>query len=351
MTSFSICAITSRSAMIPCRCRPRPARGSPARVFALLLLGFVAGPLAGHAESPAARVIEFSYELLAADFPTTEAVDIYLPLPSEHGGQQVLSSSLRSSLPGEVGVEAKYGNGYYRIHRPPNVNAPIDAKLRWTVRREVVMSGGDGGLAAAQRQLFLSPNALVPVSHDILQPILADIHALRENDSPEATARAIYDWVVDNVEYKKVGTGWGNGDTFWACSERYGNCTDFHALYISLARSEGIPARFEIGFPVSQERPAGEIGGYHCWVQLYLPGRGWVPIDASEAARHPDKRELYYGTQPADRIHFSTGRDLVFSPGSATQPLNYFIYPYVEIGGRPWRSDLKTRFSYRVLGD
>jgi transglutaminase-like putative cysteine protease len=79
--------------------------------------------------------------------------------------------------------------------------------------------------------------------------------------SPAERARAIYDWVVENVEYKKVGTGWGNGDTFWACSERYGNCTDFHALFISLARTEGIPARFEMGFPVPDSRPSGEIGG------------------------------------------------------------------------------------------
>ena len=98
-----------------------------------------------------------------------------------------------------------------------------------------------------------------------------------------------------------------------------------------------------------RDRAAGDIGGYHCWVQLYLPERGWVPIDASEAARHPEQRELLYGTQPTDRIHFTTGRDLVLSAGSAAMPLNYFIYPYVELGGKPWRTDLQTAFSYREL--
>jgi transglutaminase-like putative cysteine protease len=186
----------------------------------------------------------------------------------------------------------------------------------------------------------------VPVGHEILDPIRSEIHAQRLSDSPEDTARAIYDWVVDNVEYKKVGTGWGNGDTFWACNERYGNCTDFHALFISLARTEGIPARFEIGFPVPSDRNQGQIGGYHCWVQFYLPERGWVPIDASEAAKAPQKRELFYGSHPADRIHFTTGRDLVLSEGSAAAPLNYFVYPYVEVGGKPWQGKLPTRFSF-----
>lgn len=298
------------------------------------------------------RTFEFEYEVLAGQFPSHEAVDIYLPLPAEHAGQRVLERSIESSLPGETGIEATYGNGYYHIHRPANINAPIQASLRWTVSRDAVTASGETELSAQERERYLAPNALVPVGHEILDPILEEIRANRLDDSPEATARAIYDWVVDNVEYKKVGSGWGNGDTFWACSERYGNCTDFHALFVSLARTEGIPARFEIGFPVPLDRSEGEIGGYHCWVQFYLAGQGWVPIDASEAAKHPEKRELYYGAHPADRIHFTTGRDLVLSPGNDNRPLNYFIYPYVEVGGKPWRVDLQTRFAYReVSGD
>ena len=315
------------------------------RPLALLLLALTALP----ALAAGSRTFEFSYQLLAGELPTGAAVDIYLPLPAEHAGQRVVASSLQSNMPGEIGVEERHGNRYYRIHRPANINAPVQATLNWTVERSTFTVGSTDGASEAELALYLAPNSLVPVGHEILQPILAEIHEQRADDSPEATARAIYDWVVDNVEYKKVGTGWGNGDTFWACSERYGNCTDFHALFIALARSEGIPARFEIGFPVPLERPAGDIGGYHCWVQFYLPGRGWVPIDASEAAKHPQQRELLYGTHPADRIHFTTGRDLVLSEGSAAQPLNYFVYPYVEVGGKPWRVKLDTRFSYREI--
>jgi len=116
---------------------------------------------------------------------------------------------------------------------------------------------------------------------------------------------------------------------------------------VSLARSEGIPARFEIGFPVPMDRSSGAIGGYHCWVKFYLPGRGWVPIDASEAAKHPEQRELLFGTHPADRVHFTTGRDLVVSESSRHLPLNYFIYPHIEVGGEPWTQKVKTRFEFR----
>ncbi len=298
------------------------------------------------ASSAESRRFSFSYEVLAGEFPSNEAVDIYLPLPVEDTSQRILKQSIVSSLPGETGIEERYGNRYYRVQRPANINAPIQVTMKWEVSRDRVAAGQVQPLDAADREKYLAPNTLVPVGHEVLQPILQEIHAMRADDSAAATARAIYDWVVDNVEYKKVGSGWGNGDTFWACSERYGNCTDFHALFISLARTEGIPARFEIGFPIPEDRPAGEVGGYHCWVEFYLPQRGWVPIDASEAAKHPEKRELYYGSQPADRIHFTTGRDLVLSSASADLPLNYLIYPYVEVGGKPWRVKLQQRFSY-----
>lgn len=295
------------------------------------------------------RVFEFSYEVRAPDLPDDRAIDLYIPLPPDNADQRILDETMELSLPGDVLVEEAHGNRYLRIHRAANDNEPLVANLRWVVERRVDR-GAPAAPTSAEIERYLAPNRLVPVGHEVLDPILAEVRAQRADDSPAATARAIYDWVVDNVEYKKVGTGWGNGDTFWACSERYGNCTDFHALFVSLARSEGIPARFEIGFPVPPDRVQGAIGGYHCWVKFYLPGQGWVPIDASEAAKHPDMRELLYGTHPADRIHFTSGRDLVVSDATRRQPLNYFVYPYVEVAGQPWPAELETRFSFRETG-
>lgn len=312
--------------------------------LAAIFVCFLAGP----GQAADTRLFEFNYRMLAGDIPSTGAVDVYIPLPAQNDSQRVLEHRVRSSIPGESGIEVRYGNGYYHIHRPANVNNPIDAELSWIVERRVNRPGGET-LSEEERERYLQPNRLVPVGHAVLEPILEEVRALRADESPAATARAIYDWVVDNVEYRKVGTGWGNGDTFWACSERYGNCTDFHALFVALARSEGIPARFEIGFPIPLDRSGGAISGYHCWVQFYLPERGWIPIDASEAAKHPGQRELFFGTHPADRVHFTTGRDLVISEGSQRQPLNYFIYPYVELDGIPWRVNMETEFSFTQL--
>ena len=147
-------------------------------------------------------------------------------------------------------------------------------------------------------------------------------------------ARQLYDIVDNHVAYKKDGIGWGNGDTNWVCDSRYGNCTDFHSLFISLARSQGLPARFEIGFSIPTDKSEGPIAGYHCWAWFYTDERGWIPVDISEADKNPAMKDYFFGGLTPDRVNFSVGRDISLVPQSAGQPLNFFIYPHIEVGGK-----------------
>ena len=134
----------------------------------------------------------------------------------------------------------------------------------------------------------------------------------------------------------------------WVCDSRFGNCTDFHSLFISLARAKGLPARFEIGFPLPPQRGQGAIGGYHCWALFYTDQKGWVPVDISEADKHPDMKEYYFGNLTADRITFTTGRDIDLVPKQEGKSLNFFVYPYVEVDGTPLpKSQFDLAFSYR----
>jgi hypothetical protein len=85
-------------------------------------------------------------------------------------------------------------------------------------------------------------------------------------------------------------------------------------------------------------------------VEFYLPETGWFPIDASEAFKQPERKEYFYGTHPTNRIHFSTGRDLKLGAAQQAQPLNYFIYPHVEIDGKPYTENISKQFAFRSLG-
>ncbi len=139
------------------------------------------------------------------------------------------------------------------------------------------------------------------------------------------------------MRYDTTGTGWGRGDVLYACDAKKRNCTDFHSLFIAMARSQGIPARFEIGFPLPADKQSSEIAGYHCWSDFCVDGKGWIPVDISEAWKHQERRDYFYGSHDVNRIQFGIGRDLRLNPLSTNgKPLNYFVHPYGEVDGQAY---------------
>jgi transglutaminase-like putative cysteine protease len=199
-------------------------------------------------------------------------------------------------------------------------------------------------LSEQERRLYLAPNQRVPVGG---KPTELLDH-LRLPSDPLEVARILYSCVDEHVRYDKSRPGYGNGDALWVCDSRFGNCTDFHSLFISLARSQQIPARFEIGFPLPVERGDGSIAGYHCWAFFHAKDRGWIPVDISEADKHPAMKEYYFGNLTENRVVLSTGRDIALVPKSASPLMNFFVYPHVEVDGKPidkQQVELKVRYT------
>jgi transglutaminase-like putative cysteine protease len=194
---------------------------------------------------------------------------------------------------------------------------------------------------------WLQPDRLVPLDAKVRQWAKEVVDAASAKTDLEK-ARAIYNHVISTVKYDKSGTGWGRGDIYYACDARRGNCTDFHAIFIGYARAVGIPARFSIGFPLPADRGAGQVSGYHCWAEFYLKGVGWVPVDASEAAKDPSRHEYFFGAHDENRVEFTRGRDLTLEPRQTGEPLNYFIYPYAEVDGKA-HAGIEKSFAYRDL--
>jgi transglutaminase-like putative cysteine protease len=111
-----------------------------------------------------------------------------------------------------------------------------------------------------------------------------------------------------------------------------------------------LPARFEIGFSIPTEKTAGPIAGYHCWAWFYLDKQCWLPVDISEANKHPSLKDYYFGNLSADRMTFSTGRDLKLVPPANHEPLNFMIDPYIELGGEVLPAEhLERQFAFEDL--
>jgi transglutaminase-like putative cysteine protease len=67
---------------------------------------------------------------------------------------------------------------------------------------------------------------------------------------------------------------------------RAGSCRDFALFMIEAVRSLGLAARFVSGYIfVPQADQAAPVGGgaTHAWMQVYLPGAGWVDFDPTNS--------------------------------------------------------------------
>jgi transglutaminase-like putative cysteine protease len=260
--------------------------------------------------------------------------------------------SAKGDLPLKTTSESKYGNEIYFAEARSAAQSELHFDVEYDVLRHERVALHPAAhvlatsLTSTERQEDLQPDALVPVTG---LPADLAVKVTEGKTQPLDKARAIYDYVFTTMKYDKTGTGWGHGDVLYACDAKKGNCTDFHSLFIAMARSQGIPARFEIGFPLPPDKHSGEIAGYHCWSDFYIDGKGWIPVDISEAWKHPDKRDYFFGSHDVDRVQFSMGRDLRLNPAQDGKPLNYFVYPYVEVDGQEY-PNVSLAFSFADVG-
>ncbi|HUJ93372.1 MAG TPA: transglutaminase domain-containing protein [Candidatus Bathyarchaeia archaeon] len=330
----------------------------PLALSALVLaLGFPSeangpAPAASSAE-PASRTFEFTYQVhFPAEAEAGNSVRLWIPLPQNDGYQNVLSLHVDSPVKYAQLNDPEYKNRI-AVFKPNREQAAkgFDVTVRFVaVRKEhkvaldqVAAKSSPAPAADPLMHRYLEPDKLVPLNGTIAE-------LAKEHTSPDMTtlqkARSLYEFVVSTMRYDKSGQGWGHGDAIWACTSKRGNCTDFHSLFIGMARASGIPARFEMGFSIPEGKSEGEIAGYHCWAEFYVSGIGWIPVDASEAWKNPAKHDYFFGAHDVNRVFFTYGRDLRLSSDQKGDPLNYFIYPYAEDNGQPVK-DLQSHFSFR----
>jgi len=324
-------------------------------LFLLLVVSFLPA-LAQSVLAQKERHFNFHYTFTVKNVSPGERVRVWIPLAHSDSFQ-------------DVTVVAKSGDLTLKhVHQPEYRNEVLYAETSKAdkgeykfsvdydvVRREhvVLVNGkpltGVRSAPASRVELarFLEPDRLVPVTGI---PAQLAAQETKGATTPIEKAKAIYEYVFRTMKYDKSGNGWGHGDTLWACDSKYGNCTDFHSVFIAMARAEKIPARFQIGFPLPADKHSAEVPGYHCWAEFYLDSTGWVPVDISEAWKHQEKHDYFFGAHDVNRVQFTEGRDLKLAPAQEGPPLNYFVYPYVEIGGKEY-PNVSIAFWFEDVGE
>ncbi len=128
---------------------------------------------------------------------------------------------------------------------------------------------------------------------------------------------------------------------------RSGSCRDFAILMIEAVRSLGFAARFVSGYLYVPTRGETRKGGgsTHAWVQVYVPGAGWMEFDPTNGilgnrdlirvavARDPRQAVPLYGSWigfPSDSLGMQVEVTVTAEPSSAelgTEPPRKRLVP------------------------
>jgi len=305
------------------------------------------------------RSFRFVYTAAVPEVPSgTKQLRLWIPVPldtpdqtitklmigaklSTPDGQSSALGALMAPTPDKLLKDSEHGDvkttvrdvqgGFGRSVCIETPGKPFEVELSFDVTR--YESHGGGKATPEELAALKGPNKMIPLDGKVA----AVAASLKTPSDPKAIARALYDHTLERMKYDKPegDKGWGRGDAEWACDAKYGNCTDFHSYFMGLARKKGLATRFEMGFPIpGGEEKEAKVGGYHCWAYVWLDGQGWMPVDISEADKHSDKTDYFFGTLDADRVTMTGGRDLTLEPAPAAGTLNFFVYPYAEADGK-----------------
>jgi len=227
------------------------------------------------------------------------------------------------------------------------------------IRRDFPSKEADWDPADYARDL--APTSLGPIDGQV--KILAD-QITQGKTTVLEKAKAIYDWVCENMYRDPKTIGCGPGDVCSLLVTPGGKCTDIHSVFVALCRAVGVPAREVFGIRQGKKAEQDITKWQHCWAEFYLPGYDWVPVDPADVRKMMLKeklklgdtktkhyREYFWGAWDQYRAKLAVGRDLHLNPLQHGAALNTFGYPYAQIGSKTldWLDpeNFKYKFTFR----
>jgi transglutaminase-like putative cysteine protease len=118
-------------------------------------------------------------------------------------------------------------------------------------------------------------------------------------ESPYQKARVIERWLENNKEYSlDVERPEGDVTDGFLFEMDRGYCVYYATAMTTMLRSQGVPARFIVGYTPGEQVSENEwvVRGFdsHAWVEVYFPDEGWVRFDPTPAGprRNAEQRSL-----------------------------------------------------------
>ncbi|PIN76661.1 hypothetical protein COV17_01590 [Candidatus Woesearchaeota archaeon CG10_big_fil_rev_8_21_14_0_10_36_11] len=138
------------------------------------------------------------------------------------------------------------------------------------------------------------------------------------------------EWVEMNVEYDlNTLTAQVSQKASWVLENKQGVCDEMTSLFVAMARSLGIPARFVSGISYTTSELFEENWQPHGWAEVYFPNIGWLSFDIAFGeygyvdVTHIKLRDSFDPAEPATTFEWLASNVLL-----ETQPLSFNVDVY-----------------------
>ena len=277
------------------------------------------------------RSFDLSYVVTVAPPSGSRKLKVWIPLPSTDGFQTISQLQLSGPEKVRILVDSKSGDrrafvtlDSRRVRGPAKIRVAFHI-TRYDRQMDGDSAGGSRGTFPGNVAPFLQADASLPINGSIITD-LSSAQTAGVTD-PLEKAEKVYAYVVSTTYLDHAHCESSDRDTVETYEPLSGSCVDAHSLFVAMARAAGIPARLQVGFSLPEDQKEGTIAECHSWAEFYVNGKGWIPIDASEAGQEP------FGTVSTNRVMLASGQSISTTSASMSGSVNYSVHPYVEVDG------------------
>jgi len=254
--------------------------------------------------------------------------DLYYAVPEEIVSQTILGNIEWNPEPTGF-IKDKWGQKVAHFHLEdigPCDDRKIEMKVKLKTRAVQYIIDPEKVKGEIPKEI-LDKYLVDDLKYDIENPYIQKIVKKTIGDEKNYywKARKLYDFLLENMYYELAG-GWNTAPT--VIKRGNGSCSEYTFSIISLCRAAGIPIRY-VGSIVIRGDDASWDDVYHRWAQIYMPGYGWIDVDASRGDKEwpADQGRAFGGFSNAFLITTTGGG------GSEFLSFNYnYDYKYTAMG-------------------